>query len=263
MKKLLMLLLCISLLLSCGISASAAGTADVQFAAASTEAKPGDKITLEVTVSCSDVCTSLGLSLEYDSSVFEVVKGKCGLKNGMLSIFDKERGFAYLYPNGVTPNGTLGTVTMKVKENAPAGVYEVSGQFSAGNDDKSISASVTGVSITVKESSAKQEPTQAVTTQTEPQGQQEPQEQTGVTQAPEEENQVIPQNPAPETEKKPTAQTNSHGQEIITIGANPETETQTTGANTSLVELMIAVAVLILLGAALVTYIVRISKRKK
>lgn len=257
MKKILVLLLCLTLFLSLGISVSAAGTTAVQFEAESSEVNPGDKLTIEVYVSSSDVCTSLGLALEYDSSVFEVVKGKCGLKGAALSIFDEGRGFAYLYPDGITPDGTLGTVTMKIKENAPAGVYEVTGRFAASDDDDNkLTATVTGTSIAVAGGSAKQETVSADPTQS---LQQEQTVQTDAAPTPQEENDVVAM---PETAEKPTLQADDPAQENAAVDTKTDAEVQENGGYALLVELGIAVVVLVALCAALVVCLIRFSKRK-
>ena len=116
MKKMIALMLCFLLLMGCAVSVSAADTTKVEIIADKAEAKPGDEITFEVRIDGSETCKSIGIALQYDKTVFEIKEGKCGLENATLSIFDESVGFAYLFQDGVVPEGTVGTFTMTARQ---------------------------------------------------------------------------------------------------------------------------------------------------
>ena len=93
MKKLIALLVCLTLLLAHAVTVSAAETTTVEIISSVSEAKPGDTITFDVQIQGSEKATSFGIALQYDKTVFEVVEGKCSLENAMISVFDEEKGF--------------------------------------------------------------------------------------------------------------------------------------------------------------------------
>lgn len=149
MKKLTVLLICAFLIGAMALPAAAADVTRMTITSGAVSAAPGDEITFEVEISGDTACTALGLMLEYDSEVFELVDGKCMLSGALIKLFDQERGFAYLYSKETVPSGVMGTFTLKVKSGAPDGEASVSGKASVQNGSGSISSAVVGATVTV------------------------------------------------------------------------------------------------------------------
>ena len=279
MKKMIALMLCFLLLMGCAVSVSAADTTKVEIIADKAEAKPGDEITFEVRIDGSETCKSIGIALQYDKTVFEIKEGKCGLENATLSIFDESVGFAYLFQDGVVPEGTVGTFTMQVKEGAVNGETEVSGQLAVKSGDKTIPAELTAAGVTITDGAAEkptEKPTekpdastdtaQKVPAQTEPHKQPggiQPQKQTGQEKPQKQETHVIPQPSVSEQETEPQVQPETPKQEQPAVNIQPETEQESPTGLPVLTELLIAAAVLIALISALVVCLVLLAKRRK
>ena len=142
MKKRLFLALCLVLVVALtAIPAMAAGSVDAWLSADTTSITPGS--TVNVTVSAEvDNCGSGGISVSFDSAVFELTGGSCLLNGTDLSYFDastKDGAFAYSGSSAIS--GDVFQFALKVKDSAPAGSYTVSVTFLA--DGTSDSSSVT------------------------------------------------------------------------------------------------------------------------
>ena len=142
MKKRLFLALCLVLVVALtAIPAMAAGSVDAWLSADTTSITPGS--TVNVTVSAEvDNCGSGGISVSFDSAVFELTGGSCLLSGTDLSYFDastKDGAFAYSGSSAIS--GDVFQFSLKVKDSAPAGSYTVSVTFLA--DGTSDSSSVT------------------------------------------------------------------------------------------------------------------------
>ena len=142
MKKRLFLALCLVLaVMLTAIPAMAAGSVDAWLSAYTTSVTPGS--TVNVTVSAEvDNCGSGGISVGFDSAVFELTGGSCTLSGTDLSYFDastKDGAFAYAGSNAIS--GEAFRFTLKVKDSAPAGSHTVNVTFLA--DGSSDSCSVT------------------------------------------------------------------------------------------------------------------------
>ena len=142
MKKRLFLALCLVLVVMLtAVPAMAAGSVDAWLSADTTSASPGS--TVNITVSAEvDSCGSGGISVSFDSSVFELTGGSCTLSGTDLSYFDastKDGAFAYAGSSAIS--GSAFQFSLKVKDSAPAGSHTVSVTFLA--DGTSDSSSVT------------------------------------------------------------------------------------------------------------------------
>ena len=103
MKRLLVFLLALLLCLGCASIASAE--------------KAGDKVTIPITLNNTDAAY-VKISVSYDSSVFELVEFTCnGTKNGTTFVMADLNGVA---------SGKCGSITLKIKDDAPAGTYTIS-----------------------------------------------------------------------------------------------------------------------------------------
>ena len=142
MKKRLFLALCLVLVVALtAIPAMAASSVDAWLSADTTTITPGS--TVSITVSAEvDNCGSGGISVSFDSAVFELTGGSCLLSGTDLSYFDastKDGAFAYAGSSAIS--GSAFQFSLKVKDSAPAGSYTVSVTFLA--DGTSDSSSVT------------------------------------------------------------------------------------------------------------------------
>lgn len=149
MKKILSILSCILMLTILILPVHAASATQMTITPSAVTAAPGDEITFEVTVSGENACTSFGLKLEYDASVFELVSGKCLYKDGMMKLFDPDKGFAFLHDEAVVPSGPIGTFTLKVKADAPSGATKVSGTPSVMNGGEAVASQIEAAQITI------------------------------------------------------------------------------------------------------------------
>ena len=140
MKKLFLILTVAVLLFSLTVMGLAA------------EAKPGEEVTVTLTLNNTNAAY-VRVKADYDTSVFELISysansGAAG-GNGIV-----------MYDTKVLPSGAVGTVTLKVRENAAPGTYTVSAALAEcyDLDENNGTASVSGGTVTVK-GSATPEPT--------------------------------------------------------------------------------------------------------
>lgn len=149
MKKTVTILMLVIMLATLLVQPVAAAGLEAKIETKTTSAKPGDTIDFTITVSGDAVCQSLGLMFNIDLDVFEVVKGKCTIKGADVSSFNKERGFVAMYLESKVPSGEIGTVVLRVRDNAPTGDAEVTFKTSA-KDEKSASVPFTCNSVKIK-----------------------------------------------------------------------------------------------------------------
>lgn len=137
MKKIVCLLFAVTLFVTClALTASAAGTATVSMT--STSAQRGETVTLTVSVSGNtDGLYSYGFQVKYDSNALEMV-GAGGGSLSSPSAANNKVGWFCTTPDPVTGDGSLFTMTFKVKDNASKGTYDitlVTDDFTDGNWD--------------------------------------------------------------------------------------------------------------------------------
>ena len=149
MKRIFAMILAL-VLVCCALPlwAFAAETAQLTVETETKTAKPGEQIEFKI-LADTDACTSFGLVLEYDSSVFEVVEGKCTLTDTMFSTFDKDKGLAVMFSEATALDGEVGTFVLKVKSGAAAGAVEVSGISSVKNGSAEITSEVEPAKLTI------------------------------------------------------------------------------------------------------------------
>ena len=147
MKRVIIICLCMLLILSVSISVLAAGDVQFSMSTSNSAVSRGDTITISASVSSSGEATSFGLSLSYDSSVFELVDGNCSAAGALVNSFSN--GFAFMFQAPTAYSGSVGSVTLRIRDNAPLGTYTVSGSASCKNGSDSVAASGSSVSITV------------------------------------------------------------------------------------------------------------------
>ena len=147
MKKVIIISLCLLLALTMATTAFAAGSVQFSMSASSGTVSRGDTITISVSAYSSGEATSFGLSLSYNTSVFELVNGNCSAAGALVNSFSN--GFAFMFQSPTAYSGSVGSVTVRFRDNAPLGTYTVSGNASCKNGSGSVAACGSGVSITV------------------------------------------------------------------------------------------------------------------
>lgn len=147
MKKIIAICVCFLLVAMLATTVMAAGSASFSASASSKQLRRGETITLTVSVSCSEPATSYGLQLSYDSAVFELVNGSTNASGALVNSFNN--GFAAMFQTPTAYTGSIGTVTLRVKDNAAFGNYTISGSASVKNGSDAVAASGCSVSVSV------------------------------------------------------------------------------------------------------------------
>ena len=145
MKKIITACLCVLLVAALAITAFAAGTS-FSATASKTQLQRGEEVTLSFSVSASEKATSYGLMLEFDPAVFELVGGECAVPGALVNSF--MNGFAFMFQNPTAYSGAIGTVTLKVKDDAPIAAATVKGNASVTNGSTAVTA--TGCTINLE-----------------------------------------------------------------------------------------------------------------
>ena len=152
MKKSITLLLCLFLISTLVLSVSAAGSAHMSISRSTGTVHRGDTFTLTVSLSNDQAIASAGLVLDYDSSVFEILpppESTCNVANTTFEDvgYDKSSTFA-VQPDAII-NGTIFTLAIKVKDNAPFGTYSFGGVARLECAGSAVNCTVSGTTVTV------------------------------------------------------------------------------------------------------------------
>ena len=144
MKRTIAILLCLFLIGTLALSVSAA-SAHMSLSSSAGTVYRGDTFTLTVTLSNDQPVSNGGIVLSYDSSAFELLGGSCSVSNATLAeVSAANGGGVFLLQNDAVVSGTIFTINMKVKSNAPFGSYSISGTPSL-----SIDCGISGTTVTV------------------------------------------------------------------------------------------------------------------
>lgn len=148
----------------------AAESAAMNIAASKTTVASGD--TIVVTVSLSDMknCFSGGYLFSYNEEVFEYVadSGVALVKDfdlyGVSTINDHLAGYFMNTGKGTDLKGDIFQITLKVKDNAPAGEYEITGtpylSVLNGENIEEVTCSTNKVTITIPGAETPDEPSE-------------------------------------------------------------------------------------------------------
>ena len=135
MKKILTLMLCLLVLCMAGSALAAEGY-------------PGETVTVSFSGSSSESPCAFEVPFSFDSSVLTFVSASGA--GGVTPPGGANGRFVY-YGTSPFAGGSMGSITFKIAENAPAGTYKVSASLDYATDinDNDISMSVSGGSVTV------------------------------------------------------------------------------------------------------------------
>ncbi len=146
MKKLTTICLCLLLVAAMAVTTFAAEGATFKAESSAESLYRGDTVTLTVSVNCDQEATSYGLMLSYDTEIFELAEGTCSVADTLVSSFNN--GFAFMFRNPTAYSGTVGTVTLKVKDTAAFGTAKIVCEPSVKNGSESVAA--TGCTVSVE-----------------------------------------------------------------------------------------------------------------
>lgn len=145
MKKIIVILTGMLLLLSLTLSVGAADVAKMTLKSNKSELSRGDEFTVTVSLKNDQPVSNGGVVLSYDTAAFQLVGGDCKVKNATLGeVSQSKNGGVFVMQEDTVVSGTIFTIKMKVKEDAPFGEFSISG-----NASLSVSCSLTGTKVTV------------------------------------------------------------------------------------------------------------------
>lgn len=149
MKKIMILLICVLLVSTLAAGVSANGTANMTITPSKTTANQGDEITFTVSVSQLDACTSAGIILSYNTSLYEMGSWECLISTAIMPSYDPATKLLSFANQGNALSGDIFRFTLKVKMDAKAGAANVSGTPYLRNSAGAISATVNAASVTI------------------------------------------------------------------------------------------------------------------
>lgn len=149
MKKNILAVLCLILLCAAvfgaAMTASAAGAAHMSISSSASTVYRGDSFTLTVSLSNNQPVSNGGVILSYDSSAFTFLGGSCNVSNAALAeVSAANGGGVFVLQTDAVVSGTVFTIRMQVKADAPFGSYSISGTPSL-----SIPCGISGTSVSV------------------------------------------------------------------------------------------------------------------
>lgn len=149
MKKMLTVCLCLLLITALAVPVFAANETTFTASLSATTLYRGDTVSLTVNVTSAENATSYGLELDYDAAVFELVEGSgsCAVPGALVNSFNN--GFAFMFQNPTAYSGAVGTVTLKVKDDAAFGTTAVTGAASVKNGTTDVASTGCTVSLTI------------------------------------------------------------------------------------------------------------------
>ena len=245
MKRIIAIGLCFLLLALGATPVFAAADVTMTLKADKQTLKPGDQVTITLDIKSEKACNSWGMIMRYDSKVFQVVDGACD-STALVHDFNASRGFVALYLIAGELNKQVGTVTLKVRANAPSGVATFTGQTSVKNGSTSLDCDINTLNFQIEgnqtEPTTPQKTEPTVPQQTEPTVPQKteptvpqkteptvPQKTEPTT--PQKTEPTVPQKTEPTTEQATDAtQATSDATQVttdVTQGATVETQEQT------------------------------------
>lgn len=149
MKKFVILLTVLLLLTAVAIPAFAANT-EVAVTGSTDIAYAGDEVTFSVAASGDVPYTSFGVMLTFDEQVFEFVSVEEADTGALLQNYDKSKNtFIMAFQDPTAYTGTIFTVKLKVKADAPFVTATVSGQVSAKNGNDAVESTLKSAQVAI------------------------------------------------------------------------------------------------------------------
>lgn len=150
MRKITIFLLSMIFIAMLMIPGVAAGETQITITPDKTTAYRGDTIKFTVSISGDNTCTSVGLALNFDTKVFELVEGKANASNAAVNSFNlSQKLFAVRYNEATKPSGQIGYFVLKVKSDAAFAATSISGTAAVNNVSTNVASSVKAAKVTV------------------------------------------------------------------------------------------------------------------
>lgn len=150
MKKLSIILILLLIVSMIAVPAFAAQSATMSVSASKSTAYRGDTITVTVSTSKVDGCTTGGFMFSFDKNAFEYVSGSALLSGFSAGVSTQAGNVAGYFMNGnATVQGNIFQITLRVKDTAPFGTYSISGTPSLTAADGTVSCSAGRASVTI------------------------------------------------------------------------------------------------------------------
>ena len=145
MKRVFSILLCVLILWGLAVPVAAEGSAQMRLTSSSATLYPGDSFAVTVTLTNDQPVGRGGIVLSYNTAVFELVGGSCNVSGAALAEVSAGRnGGVFALAENRVVSGTIFTIQMRVKSDAPIGTYTISGTASM-----DVACAVSGTSVTV------------------------------------------------------------------------------------------------------------------
>ena len=149
MKKIITILVCVLVLGAMVSGVFADNTASMTIKASKDSVSPGEKVTFTVSVSKLDSCTSAGIILGFDSSVYEMDSWECLVSSAMMPSYDPATKLLSFANQGAALEGDIFKFTLKVKDSAKKADANVSGTPYLRNSAGTISATIKGTTVSI------------------------------------------------------------------------------------------------------------------
>lgn len=143
MKRIITFLCVAVLVCTMIITASAATGVSASLSRSNSSINAGDKVTITLSGKATG-CSSGGVEVSYNSSVFELVSGSCVVSGAFMKDFDtKTKDGVFAFDSASKISGKVLTFTLKAKSNAPTGKYNVTVRFKADSTTVSKTTTIT------------------------------------------------------------------------------------------------------------------------
>ena len=170
-KPILSIIICVILLTILAVPVLAAQSATMSVSASSPTVNRGDTITITVSTTAVQNCTSGGFMFSFDKNIFEYVSGSSlsGVSGYTAGVSTAVGNIAGYFMNGnATVQGDIFQITLKVKDTAALGTYTISGtpNFTATYGSVSCISGSVSVNVACKHSFTKEDTTYLKSTAT-------------------------------------------------------------------------------------------------
>ena len=152
MKKLSILIVLLTVISLLAVSIYAAEAATFTVTASENTVHPGDTVTVTVSVTSVEDCTTGGFMFDYNEDVFEYVDGQAlvsGYTTAGISTAAGNLAGYFMGDKAQTVEGGLFEITLKVKDNAAYGDYIITGTPNLTTSTETVSCSVSTATVTV------------------------------------------------------------------------------------------------------------------
>ena len=150
MKRIVAILLCLILMGTLALSASAAGSAHMSLSSSASTVYRGDSFTITVSLSNDQAIGSAGLVLDYDSSAFEILaESECTVENAVFVDVGNDKSSTFAVQPDAVISGTIFTLKIKVKDTASFGNYSFGGTARVECAGSAINCNISGTTVAV------------------------------------------------------------------------------------------------------------------